>query len=141
MPMTPSGTMRALIVHNEAITREFLAHLLRMGGYDVLSDDTGERALITMRRWRGRIDLLLTDVKLPGLVDGWMVGDAFRLCNPLRPILYASETEVDLEQSEANAAFVRTPASPLELLERIKGVSTKAPKATMPDPSLVLLAS
>ena len=70
MPITPSATMRALIVQTEAITRELLAHLLRMGGYDVVSADTGERALITMRRWRGWIDLLLTDIKLPGLVDG-----------------------------------------------------------------------
>jgi len=137
-------TVRVLIVQNEAITRELWAHLLQMGGYDVLSSETGESALTMARRWRGRIDGLVTAVKLPGLVDGWMVADAFRLCNPLRPIVYSCDADEDLDWREPNATFIRLPMSPLDLLERVKRMikpASEAGSATLSEPMPVLLAS
>jgi len=141
---TAAPTLRVLIVQNEAIARELWAHFLQMGGYDVLSSETGERALTLARRWRGRIDCLVTAVKLPGLVDGWMVADAFRLCNPLRPVVYSCDTDEDLDRREPNAAFIRLPTSPLDLLERVKRMIdpvSDAGSARMSEPIPVLLAS
>ena len=144
MPTDPRPSFRVLIVQNDAITRELLVHLLRMGGYDILSVDTGERAFITMREWRGRIDCLFTDINLPGLVDGWIVGDEFRLCNPLRPIVFASECDADFERRTPDTAFVRRPTSPLDVLECVKRMTEPVVEADPPvwsEPPAVLMAS
>ena len=110
MPAAPRTSTRVLVVQDEAIARELLVRLLRMGGYEVLSADTGERAFVIMREWRGRIDCLFTEIKLRGLVDGWIVGDEFQLLNPLQPIVYA---DADPARRMPDAAFVRKPFSPL----------------------------
>ena len=75
--------LRVLVVEDEPIAREILGDLLKMAGYDVLSAGTGEQALLTLVRERGRIDCLFTAVELPGLVDGWMV--AVRSASGSRP--------------------------------------------------------
>src|ERR671914_649190 len=70
---------RILVVEDEPIAREILGDLLKMAGYDVLSAHTGEQALLLLVQERGRIDCLFTAVELPGLVDGWMLADEFRV--------------------------------------------------------------
>jgi len=137
-------SLRILVVQDEAIIRELLAHLLRMGGYEVLCADTGERALMTMRKWRGRIDCLFTGIKLPGLVDGWILADEFHVSNPLRPIIYASENDADYRWRMPDTAFVRAPVSPIEVLERVKLMTEPVFEADSPassEPLPVLMAS
>ena len=140
----PHKSLRILVVQDEAITRELLAHLLRMGGYEVLCADTGERALMTMRKWRGRIDRLFTGIKLPGLVDGWILGDEFRVSNPLRPILYASDADADYRRRMPDTAFVRAPVSPYDVLERVKLMTEpafEADSSASSEPLPILMAS
>src|SRR5918998_3975177 len=82
------GKPRVLIVEDEPIAREILADLLRMAGYEVISDHSGEQALLTLVRERGRIDCLLTAIELPGLVDGWMLAEEFRVTNGALPVVF-----------------------------------------------------
>jgi CheY-like chemotaxis protein len=144
MPAISRTSLRILVVQDEPITRELLAHLLRMGGYEVLCADTGGHALMTMRKWRGRIDCLFTGIKLPGLVDGWILADEFRVSNPLRPIIYASENDADYRRRMPDTAFVRAPVSPIEVLERVKLMTEPVFEADSPassEPLPVLMAS
>ena len=141
MPAAPRTSTRVLVVQDEAIARELLVRLLRMGGYEVLSADTGERAFVIMREWRGRIDCLFTEIKLPGLVDGWIVGDEFQLLNPLRPVVYA---DADPPRRMPDAAFVRKPFSSLDVLERVRAMTEPALAAdppAKPEPPAALMAS
>lgn len=144
MPGFPHASMRVLVVQDEAISRELLAHLLRMSGYEPLAADTGESAFTTIRRWRGRIDCLFSTIRLPGLIDGWIVGDEFRRLNPNRPVLYAADGEADPKRCMPGALYLQAPASPLDVLEHIKGLTRPAVEPAPPaysEPERALLAS
>ena len=127
-------TPKVLVVEDEAVTRELLVQMLQTGGFEVLAADTGERAFRMMRAWRGRLDLLFTETRLPGLVDGWILGDEFRRSHPQRPIIYAAAGEAAPSQQAADAALVRKPVSVLDVLALVKRL-TEALKTASAVPS------
>ena len=140
----PHASMRVLVVQDDAISRELLAHLLQMSGYEPMAADTGESAFATIRRWRGRIDCLFSAVKLPGLIDGWILGDEFRRLNPNRPILFALDSDVNSRGYMPDAVYLEAPVSPLDVLERIKGLTRPAVEAVplaYSEPERALVAS
>ena len=69
--------MRILVVEDDALIREFVVEALREEGYDVIHAANGEEALA----WCGRqvADVLVTDVRLPGGIDGWQIAERCRV--------------------------------------------------------------
>ena len=61
------GTETILLVEDEPSVRSLTARMLESAGYTVLATGGGEEALDVCRRNRGGIDMLLTDVVMPGL--------------------------------------------------------------------------
>ncbi|HYH70750.1 MAG TPA: response regulator [Methyloceanibacter sp.] len=117
-----AGT-RILIVEDDALLRELFRKALRRAGYDVLTAESGEKALSVLREWGERIDWLFTDVRLPGRVNGWVVGSEFSLNHPLRPVVYGSGYEPDGSRQVANSVFLRKPVNLGELVAAFKGLS------------------
>jgi CheY-like chemotaxis protein len=113
---------RILVVEDEPISRQLLSELLRMAGYDVVAAHSGEEALLTVTRERGRLDGLFTAVDLPGLVDGWMVADEFRSAQPARPVVFASAADPVQARPRQGVAFVRRPTAPPEVVEALNEV-------------------
>ncbi|KAK0330082.1 hypothetical protein LTR94_034258, partial [Friedmanniomyces endolithicus] len=68
-PRDLSGAGRILFVEDEAAVRGIAARLLRPRGYEVIEAADGEEALILAEEWAGQIDMLISDVIMPGL-DG-----------------------------------------------------------------------
>ena len=62
-----SGTETILLVEDEEALRRITWQLLEQGGYRVLSAEDSDRALELAKEHAGPIDLLLTDVVMPGL--------------------------------------------------------------------------
>lgn len=122
-----SDKLRVLVVEDEPIAREILADLLRMAGYDVLSAHSGEQALLTLVQERGRLDCLFTAVDLPGLVDGWMVADEFRVHNASMPIVFATAGKPALRPDRA--AFVARPVLPPKAVVAVNRVTGRAAAA------------
>ncbi len=60
-----TGTL--LVAEDEPLVRQFVCATLRRLGCDVLEAETGEQALAVARAFSGRIDLLLSDVIMPGM--------------------------------------------------------------------------
>ncbi len=56
-----------LVVEDEPILRDMAAAMIEALGYSVLSAENGSRALDLFRVQEGRIDLVLLDMKMPGL--------------------------------------------------------------------------
>lgn len=80
--------MRILVVEDDALVREFVVEVLREQGYDVIHAANGEEALA----WCGRhaADVLITDVRLPGGIDGWQIAERCRERDPGLPVIYAT---------------------------------------------------
>ncbi|MET0385948.1 MAG: ATP-binding protein [Polyangiales bacterium] len=61
------GTGTVLVVEDQPYVRRSLTHILEEAGYRVLAAESGEQALALARKRDGRIDLLVTDVIMPGV--------------------------------------------------------------------------
>jgi twitching motility two-component system response regulator PilH len=61
----PMGIKRILVVDDSATERHMLRDLLTKAGYEVLSCDSGEDAIVKARQ--AKPDLILMDVVMPGL--------------------------------------------------------------------------
>ena len=70
-----------LVIEDEATIREFLVEELRESGYRVLEAGDGASGLRVLES-TGRVDLLITDVGLPGGMNGRQVADAARVSRP-----------------------------------------------------------
>ena len=67
MSRTETALVTILLVNDEKIVRTLVAVALRRQRYDVLEAATARRAVTLARNHRGAIDLLLTQLSIPGM--------------------------------------------------------------------------
>ena len=123
VPRDLSGAGRILFVEDESAVRIIAAKLLRQRGYEVIEAADGEEALALAEEWAGQIDMLISDVIMPGL-------DGPSLLKKARPFLgdapvmfisgYAESDFSDLLQDEAGVSFLPKPLDIKTLAERVK---------------------
>jgi CheY-like chemotaxis protein len=85
----PTSRPRVLIVEDEFLIRMTLAESLADAGFDVVEAETGDEALATLARDPG-IALLLTDIQLPGALDGLDLARSVREGRPDLPVIYVT---------------------------------------------------
>ena len=78
-----------LVVDDEPSVRMLVTEVLGELGYAALEADSGAAALELLAATR-RIDLLVTDVGLPGGMNGRQVADAARVARPDLPVLFST---------------------------------------------------
>lgn len=84
------GTETVLLVEDELSLRKLSCHLLELCGYSVLEAENGSDALKISREQSQRvIDLLLTDVVMPGM-SGRVLADQLAQERPKTRVLYMS---------------------------------------------------
>lgn len=88
-PDFDEGSETILLVDDEASVRALMAEMLREIGYHVLEAEDGPRAVQLLQNERS-IQLLITDVGLPGGMNGRHVADAARSINPTLRVLFVT---------------------------------------------------
>jgi PAS domain S-box-containing protein len=115
-----------LLVEDETNVREFAAAVLQQDGYTLLQAKSGENALEVWRWHSARIDLLLTDVVLPGELSGLQLGEKLQEeKHSLRVILATgySRDSVAPKSRDGKALFVLSkPYTPRTLLQAVHEV-------------------
>jgi CheY-like chemotaxis protein len=86
MPQMP----RVLVVEDEALVRMAVAESLEFAGFKVVEAGTGEEAVSLMERGGPQIDLVFTDVRMPGSVDGFALNAWVSQHYPGIPVFLAS---------------------------------------------------
>jgi PAS domain S-box-containing protein len=81
LPPVPRGSETILLVEDEAMVRTLAGRILSRQGYTVIAGADAEEALALAAARAGKIDLLLTDMVMPG-TNGKSLYDALK---PLRP--------------------------------------------------------
>ena len=85
----PAPRGRALVVDDETVVRNVCAELLEQFGFAVLSAGDGEHALQLLEQQQAPIDLLLTDMVMPG-IGGRELARRATLIHPETTIVYMS---------------------------------------------------
>lgn len=118
-----SGVGRILFVEDEDAVRGVAARLLRARGYEVIEARDGEEALELAELHAGQIDLLISDVIMPGL-DGPTMLKKARQYLGAAPVMFISgyaEAEFsDLLEGETGVTFLPKPLDIKILAERVK---------------------
>ena len=114
-----------LVVEDEPVVRRLAVRILRMQGYSVLEAENGAAALRVCERQAGPVDLLLTDVVMPGL-NGKELFEALRSSHPALRVLYMSGHTEDIIThhgvAEAGQAFLQKPFTVKTLAEYVRRV-------------------
>jgi PAS domain S-box-containing protein len=120
-----SGKGTILLVEDEANVREFAAAVLQQDGYALLQAKSGETAMEVWKWHAPRIDLLLTDIVLPGEFSGAELGAKLRAMKPSLKVLLTTgySRESVAPQSGGKPLFVlNKPYTPRTLLKAVHDV-------------------
>jgi two-component system cell cycle sensor histidine kinase/response regulator CckA len=120
-----AGSETVLLVEDETVVRQLVAEILEMSGYTVLQAGDGPSALELLRRHRGTIELLVTDVVMPGM-SGPEVAQAVTSMRPGTQVLYTSGyTDSAIGHHgvlEPDVAFLQKPFSADDLTRKVRGL-------------------
>jgi hypothetical protein len=123
-PKVGKGTI--LLVEDETNVREFAAAVLQQDGYTLLQAKSGENALEVWKWHSARIDLLLTDVVLPGELSGLQLGEKLQAEKPsLRVVLatgYSREAVAPQSKDGKVLLVLSKPYTPRSLLQAVHEV-------------------
>ncbi len=103
----------ALVVDDEEAVRDVCAALLERMGYTARTATDGDSALASLRA-DGTVDLLLTDVVMPGL-GGVELGRRVGVLHPTIRVVYMSGFADDLTGAGDDFLFLQKPFSPADL--------------------------
>jgi two-component system, cell cycle sensor histidine kinase and response regulator CckA len=122
MPHEPTSVnpKTILLVDDDDQLRMFCRDCLAGSGFRVLEGDSGLEALVVASNYGGAIDVLLTDVELPG-ISGIELGRVFSALYPTICVLYMSGSTRESIRAEldSDGAFLPKPFLPVALLKSV----------------------
>ncbi len=127
-----SGQETILVVEDEPMVRQLARRSLEELGYGVLEADSATAALALIERAIPAVDLVLTDVIMPGL-SARVMGEVVHRSNPSLPVLYMSgypgEDVVRRGLLSPDAPFLQKPFSLEDLSLRVRSLLDRACEA------------
>jgi signal transduction histidine kinase/CheY-like chemotaxis protein len=117
-----------LVIDDEPVVRMLIVDILEELGYAALEASDGPEGL-TVLQSKARVDLLITDVGLPGGLNGRQVADAARVLRPGLKVLfitgYAENAVLSHGHLEHGMQVVTKPFAVEELGRRIRAILSK----------------
>jgi CheY-like chemotaxis protein len=133
--VSPGGRETVLLVEDEAMLRRVARDILEDLGYTVLSASNGTEAAQVAARYDGPVDLLLTDVVMPGM-SGRAVAELILAARPGMRVLYMSGyTDGAIAHHgvlDAGVAYLEKPFTIETLSAKVRAVLDAAPPRPVP---------
>jgi PAS domain S-box-containing protein len=131
------GTETVLLVEDEEMVRRMTREVLEGAGYHVLEASSGFDALRVSSGHGGRLDLLLTDVVMPGM-SGRELAERLAPVRPGMKVLYMSGHTDDAifhhGVTQAGTGFLQKPFTPEALERRIRELLGQVNAVPTPQP-------
>ena len=128
MSQVSSDRPTVLVVDDEEDLRDIMRRMLERRGFDTLVAGDSEQAIATCRDHQGDIDVLVTDLGLPGASGG----DLSRTAIALRPdmgVVYVSGLPKDIAVTKGlirdDALLVKKPFTSELLIEALRLVNAQ----------------
>ncbi|MGL4369713.1 MAG: ATP-binding protein, partial [Spirochaetota bacterium] len=119
------GTETILVVEDNPLVLNYAFSILQKLGYTILKAANGEEALETARSYSGTIDMMMTDIILPGM-NGWTLAQLICESRPGMKVLYNSgyteDTIVERGVLKKGLHFIGKPFSAFALASKIREV-------------------
>jgi CheY-like chemotaxis protein len=117
--------MCILVVEDNVLIRSILVEELRDAGYEVRESETGDAAVGLLAVITPPLSLLVTDIHMPGTMDGIALAAHVRALMPHVPIIYTTGRPDALRRAaplEDGQFLVRKPYLPTEILDHARAL-------------------
>ncbi len=116
---------RVLFAEDDTLIRLCTSELLRQEGFHVVEAENGDAAACILNTQS--FDILLTDVRMPGLKDGFDLATHARRSNPTMPVVvitgYADNVGARIRDLGERVALIQKPFRLQELVAALLGVT------------------
>lgn len=123
------GSESVLIVEDEPVLRALTKRTLDSRGYQCMDVGSGDEALALLQRRDVHVDLVITDVVMPGM-SGGSLGERLALLRPGVPVLYmsgfADDDVIRRGLLDSGRPFLQKPFSPHDLARTVREVLNAA---------------
>ncbi len=113
-----------LVVEDEDTVRRLLQRVLEREGYVVRTAASGREALDWWPTWGGSVDLVITDLVMPGNVSGTALARELRQARPGLPIVFTSGYDPEYNPADITMVpgenFIPKPATAEQILAVIR---------------------
>ncbi|HWD20012.1 MAG TPA: response regulator [Verrucomicrobiae bacterium] len=118
------GSETILVVEDEPELRNMVCEILRQYGYTTLSAGSGPEAVPIWRQHAARVDLLLTDMVMPGNMSGKELAERLKVENPRLKSIFTSGYSVEVMANDLGMKrglnFLQKPYHPRALLKVVR---------------------
>jgi CheY-like chemotaxis protein len=131
----PGGDETILLVEDEDLVRALARRMLESHGYRVLEARSGHEALLISQSHAGPIDLLITDVIMPGIGGRQLAHDLAKQRPATRVMFvsgYTDNTISDQGAIDSHIAFLQKPFSHESLTNKVRQVLDDPQYAAFP---------
>lgn len=119
----PGGNETILIAEDDPFVRSSVILRVESLGYTVVAAANGSDALVKLRA-NPKIDMLFTDIVMPGGMSGWELAEWARQIRPGLPIVfssgYALEALIDQGRAPAQSIVLTKPYRKVDLAHRLR---------------------
>ena len=128
----PMGTETVLLAEDEQDVREIAREFLESGGYRVIEARDGNEAIALAAKYRGEIDLLVTDMVMPGMTGQEL---AVRLQSELSGLCvvfmsgYSEHAATEMANADPSVRLLTKPFSRTALLRAAREILQSAAQA------------
>ncbi len=123
-PMVRGGTETILLVEDEPAVLTMAKGILQRLGYRVIAAPSGDEAMPVWREQAEKVDLLLTDMVMPGSLNGRELAERLRQDKPSLKVLYTSGYSMELIGTSLTASkdfvFLPKPYHPDTLAQTVR---------------------
>jgi DNA-binding response OmpR family regulator len=110
-----------LIIEDDHVIRGIVEEALSDGGFQPAIAASAEEALTLLRGNQGKYRALVTDINLPGKLDGWEVARQAREIDPAFPMIYMTGDSADQWAANGvpNSILLQKPFAPAQLVTAV----------------------
>ena len=113
-------SLRILVVEDDAAIRRLTSYALRNAGFEVLEACTADEG--ATRIAESEIDAIITDVEMPGALNGYDLAWQAHIQRPAAPVFVVSGSiESDRRDLPPQARFFHKPVDPWVLVAQLHG--------------------
>jgi CheY-like chemotaxis protein len=110
-----------LVADDEPSILQYIEHVLQVANYRVITATAVEEAWKIVQQQQGEIQLVLTDIVMPGSIDGQDLAKRIQQLDPALPVVFItgalSETDDRTAMMVQNQLLLRKPFFPQQLID------------------------